>query len=316
MKWLIAVIVGLSLAAVPGWAMAAPGDDNDGDLLMRVGGDVLVKSGESIGSVVVIDGNATIEGTVRESVLVIDGDIRVTGTIEGDLTVISGSADLASGSSVDNVTLIRSDFTRADGATVSGDINKRDNFRLAQGVIALFSFLFWVAMSVAVIAAGLIFAAVGGRQLLATAQTMTGDAVNTILGIVFVWVALPIIAGIAVVTLIGLPLGLGVLLFLLPALWFLGLIVAGTRLGMAIVKASGREAGPHPYLASFVGLVILQVLILLPILGAVVVFLAGIWGAGALAVTALRGAGFKGFSAPPAAASSPGVAPGSGVQPT
>ncbi|MGE0056953.1 MAG: hypothetical protein AB7P33_00760 [Dehalococcoidia bacterium] len=310
MKWLIAVIIGLSLAAVPGWALAAPGDDDDGDLLMRIGGDVVINSDESIGAVIVIDGNATIDGTVRESVLVIDGDVRVTGTIEGDLTVISGSADLASGSSVDNVTLIRSDYTRAEGATVTGDVNKRENFRVAQGVVALFSFLFWVAMSVAVIASGLIFAAVGGRQLIATAQTMTGDAVNTILGIVFVWVALPIVAGIAIATLIGLPLGFGVLLFLLPALWFLGLIVAGTRLGMAIVKASGREAGPHPYLAAFIGLVILQVLILLPFLGAVVVFFAGIWGAGALAVTAFRGAGFKGFSSePPASATPPGAQP-------
>jgi hypothetical protein len=82
--------------------------------------------------------------------------------------------------------------------------------------------------------------------------------VNTILGVVFVWVALPIIAALAIVTLIGLPLGLGVLIFLLPALWFLGLIVAGTRLGLAIVKVSGRESGEHPYLASFVGLLILQ----------------------------------------------------------
>lgn len=309
MKWLIAVVAGLALAAVPGWALAAPGDDDDGDLLTRIGGDVIVRSGESIGAVIVIDGNATIEGTVRESVLVIDGDIRVTGTIDGDLTVISGSADLASGSSVDNVTLIRSDYTRAEGATVTGEVNERDNFRFAQGVLALFSFLFWAAMTVAVIAAGLIFAAVGGRQLVATAQTMTGDAVNTILGIVFVWVALPIIAAIAIATLIGLPLGLGVLLFLLPALWFLGLIVAGTRLGMAIVKASGRDAGPHPYLASFVGLLILQLLILLPFLGAVVVFFAGIWGAGALMVTAFNGAGFKGFSSPPAAASTPEAQP-------
>jgi hypothetical protein len=43
-------------------------------------------------------------------------------------------------------------------------------------------------------------------------------------------------------------------------------------------------------------LLILQFLILLPILGALVVFFAGIWGAGALAVTTFRGAGFKGFT--------------------
>ncbi|MEN9221621.1 MAG: hypothetical protein Q6M04_04210, partial [Thermostichus sp. BF3_bins_97] len=48
---------------------------------------------------------------------------------------------------------------------------------------------------------------------------------------------------------------------------------------------------------AFVGLLILQVIVLLPVLGALVVFLAGVWGAGALAVTAFKAAGGKGFDA-------------------
>jgi hypothetical protein len=296
MKWFIALVLGLSLAVLPMAALAAPKDSSDNDFLMRIGGDVVIGPGESVKSLVVIDGNATIDGAVRGSVFVINGDVTVNGTVEDQLTVISGSATLTSTSQVGDVTLIRSDYTRAEGSIVTGKVDKRDNFRVAQGVLAAFSILFWIGMTVAVIVAGLIFAAVGGRQLTASARTMTGDAVNTVLGLVFVWVALPVIAGIAVVTLIGLPVGLGVFVFLLPALWFLGLIVAGTRLGLAIVKTSGREEGGHPYLATFTGLLILQFLILLPILGALVVFFAGIWGAGALAVTAFRGAGFKGFT--------------------
>lgn len=301
MKWSLAVLIGLLLAAFPGWAFAA--GDEDGDLLLRIRGDVAVAPGESVGSIIVIDGNATIDGSVSDTVLVINGDVIVNGTIDGDLTVISGKADLRSGSSVDNVTLIRSDLLRSEGASVTGEINERDSLRFAEGFVAVFSILFWLTMTVVVIAAGLVFAAVGGRQLLASTQTMTGDAVNTILGVVFVWVALPIIAVLAIVTLIGLPLGLGVLIFLMPALWFLGLVVAGTRLGLAIVKVSGRQSGEHPYLASFVGLLILQLLILIPFLGVLVAFIAGLWGAGALAVTAFRAAGFKGVSTGQQAAS-------------
>jgi hypothetical protein len=307
MKWLIALVVGLGLAIVPAAGLAAPNDDSDGDFLMRVGGDVVIGPNESVDALLVIDGNVTIDGTVRDTVFVINGDLTVNGTVEDHITVISGSATLNSKSEVGDVTLIRSDYTRADGSIVTGKVDTRDNFSVAQGVLAAFSILFWVAMTVAVVASGLIFAAVGGRQLVSSARTMTGDAVNTILGLVFVWIALPIIAGVAIATLVGLPLGLGVLIFLLPTRWFLGLIVAGTRLGMAIVKTSGREHGEHPYLASFIGLLILQFLILLPVLGAVVVFLAGIWGAGALALTALRGAGFKGFSSPPPATDTPAV---------
>ena len=39
----------------------------------------------------------------------------------------------------------------------------------------------------------------------------------------------------AMLTLVGIPLGLGVLLLVLPALWFLGYIVAGARLGTLIL---------------------------------------------------------------------------------
>jgi hypothetical protein len=298
MNKMLVILATVVLAALPSAALAQEPDD-DGDLLIRINGDVTVGPGETVGSVIVIDGNVVIEGTVTDSVLVIEGDVRVSGTIENDLAVISGSADLQAGSSVDNVSLVRSDLTRAEGATVTGDIDERDDFRIASGVLALFSVIFWLAMTVAVIVAGLVFAAVGGKQLLSSAETMTGDAVNTILGIVFVWLALPILAVIAIVTVVGLPLGLGIFFFLMPALWFLGLIVAGTRLGTAIVQASGRQAGVHPYLAAFVGLLILQLLILVPILGAIVTFLAGVWGAGALAVTAFRAAGGKGFTSDP-----------------
>jgi hypothetical protein len=40
-----------------------------------------------------------------------------------------------------------------------------------------------------------------------------------------------------------------------------------------------------------IGVLILQVVLLVPFIGAAIVFLASIWGAGALAFTAYRGAG-------------------------
>lgn len=294
MKRILALVAGFIIAATPG--VAAAEDGNTG-LLLRVGGNAIVAPGEQVGTVIVIDGDAVINGTVSNGVLVIDGDLRVSGNVQGTVTVISGSLQLLAGSTVEDVSLIRSDFERASGATVSGRIDRQNNVGLAGGIIALFSLLFWAAMTVAVVVAGLVFAAVGGRQLLSSTRTMTGEAVNAILGVVFVWIGLPIVAGLAIASLIGLPLGLGILLFLLPALWFLGLLVAGTRLGLAIVRAVGRGSGDHPYLAAFVGLLILQVIVLLPVLGALVVFLAGVWGAGALAVTAFKAAGGKGFDA-------------------
>lgn len=294
MKWIFAVLLAFAIGMAPAQAFAA--DDEPDDLLLRIGSDVVIGPGEVVGAVIVIDGNLTIEGTVEDTALVIDGNAIVRGTVQEDLTVISGDIDLEAGAQVNNVTSIRGDLRRDSSAIVSGEINERDNFRFFQGIAAVFSILFWLAMSVAVIVSGLVFAAVGGRQLTEAMRVMTGDAVNTILGVVFVWVALPIVAVLALITVIGIPLGLGILLFLMPVLLFLGYIVAGAKLGATLTKLSGREAGGHPFLATFIGLVLLQAIILIPILGGLVAFLAGVWGSGALTVIAYRGAGFKGVS--------------------
>ncbi|HLF77541.1 MAG TPA: hypothetical protein VJB57_08615 [Dehalococcoidia bacterium] len=298
MKWFAAAVLGFVLAFLPALAFADNGDKAD-DVLVRIRGDVVIASGERVGSVVVIDGDAVIDGEVDESVTVINGNAIVSGKVGGNLTVISGDIDLKTAARVNNVFSIRGDLVRAEGATVTGEIRERDNFEIAAGIAAVFSLLFWLGMSVAVVAAGLVFAAVGGHQLKRSAETMTGDAVGVLVGVVFVWVAIPVVAGVAMATLIGIPLGIGLLLFLLPALWFLGYIVAGARLGGALVGLTGRTAGEHPYAATTVGLVLLQLAVLIPVLGALVALFAGIWGAGAIAIGAYRAAGGRGFAPTP-----------------
>jgi hypothetical protein len=305
MKWLATAAFALSLALFPSLALADDGGEAD-DVLVRVRGDVHVAKGETVGSVVVIDGNATIEGKVDKSVTVINGNAVISGEVGGNLTVVSGNIDLAGASRVNNVFSIRGNLIRAEGATVTGEVRERDNVRFLGQIGAVFSFLFWVAMTIAVVIAGLVFAAIGGRQLSQSAEAMTTDAVNAIVGVVFVWVAIPAIAVVAMITLIGLPLGLGLLLFVMPTLWFLGYIVAGARLGAALVGLAGRESGVHPFAATTVGVVLLQIVVLIPVLGAIVALLAGVWGAGAVAVSAYRAAGGKGFT--PAAAT-PGAQP-------
>ena len=294
MKWLLATLIGLAFAAMPGFAFAQDGEGDD--VLIRINGDVRVASGETVGSVIVIDGDAVIEGTVTESVVVISGNAVISGSVANEVTVISGDVDLRSGATVKNVTSIDGDVIRASGATVTGDIDERDRIAFPTAVAAVVSLLFWVALTIAVLVAGVIFALVGGRQLREAARMTTGDAVNTILGFVFVWFAIPAIALLAMITLIGLPLGLGLLIFLLPALWFLGYIVAGARLGSFLLARIGQETGQRPVSATILGLALLQAIALLPFFGALVAIIAGAWGAGALAFLAFRAAGGRGFA--------------------
>jgi hypothetical protein len=303
MKWLLSTLVAFSIAFLPSLAFAEDGQDED--VLIRIGADAHIAQGERAGTVIVIDGNAVIDGEVAETVLVIDGNATIRGVVSGQLTVISGDIDLLPTARVKDVTSIRGSIIRSEGASVTGEISERDNLEWFGAAAVFFSILFWGALTVALIGAGLIFAAIGGRQLREAAQRMTGDPVSTIIGVVFIVFALPLIAVLAMVTLIGVPFGIGLLLFLLPALWFLGYIVAAARLGSALIGLRNKGASDHPYAATVLGVVLLQLLVLVPVLGVLVGLLAGLWGAGALAAGAYRAAGGRGFEAPGSSTMSP-----------
>jgi hypothetical protein len=298
MKRLAILVIAFALAALPASAAAQSPEGDDEGFIMRVDGDVVIGADERVNTVVVVNGDLTLQGTVTDFVLVIEGNALVSGTVDGDLTVISGDIELTSTAVVDNVNSVRGDFVRAQGATVTGDIHERDNFRFFWGIAGLFSILFWLAVTVAMIVAALVFAHFGARQLTNAATTMTGDLVNAIIGTVVLWVGGPLLAFLAFITFIGIPVGIGILVFLLPALGFLGYLVAGTRLGTFLLGLGGREQTGPPYLAAALGVLLLQLLVLVPVFGALAALLAGAWGAGALAFNIYRGAGGKGFEAP------------------
>ncbi len=293
MSKLLGLLLILVVALIPAGASAQTRDEDRADFLMRVGGDVVVPAGESIGSVVVIDGNLQIDGTVRNFAMVIHGDMTVNGRVNHDLSVISGDITLNDGAVVNNVVSVRGDLNRASGATVNGHVREHDQFNFLRLPFLLFSILLWLGFAIAVVIGGLVFAAIGGRQLSAAARAMTDEFVNSIIGAVFFWIGLPILGVLAIVTLIGIPAGISVFMFLLPAFGLLGYIVAGTRLGSWVLgqaRPDGDALSDHPYSSTTLGLVILTIGTLVPFIGVVVAVLAGLWGAGALAFLAYRAA--------------------------
>lgn len=286
----LVLLLALGAVLIPGSAAAQSPDDDEDSALIRVNSDALVAEGETIENLVVISANAVIDGTVTGTLVVIDGDAVINGAVEDDVTVISGDLTLNDTAVVNNVHSIRGDLTRAPGATVNGDIDESD-FTGFWAALGVFSVLLWIGITLAALVAGIVFALIGGRQLTAAAALMTGEAVHAIVGTVFLWVGLPILAVLAIITVIGLPLGLGILLFVLPVLGFLGYLVAATRIGSFLTKAMNQAQTGRPILAVVIGVLILQVVLIVPFLGGVVVFLASIWGAGSLAFIAYRGAG-------------------------
>ncbi len=283
MRWrLLLSLLVITLLMFPGVALAQGSGSTD-DLLLRVNGPVTVNATEEVGTVVVISDNAVINGIVRQDLIVINGDATVTGTIEGSVTIYRGTLDLRGASRVaGDVNLVNSTLTRATGTTVEGAVN-HSSFDWSAWEFFAFSVYLWIAGTIAIVVAGLVFAAVGGRQLTGAGNLISRKPGATILSAVIAGIGVPLLAVLAFATVLGIPLGLGLLLFLIPALWFFGYLVAGTKLGAAILR---QEASNHPYLASVVGLVLLQAIGLIPFLGGAVGLVAGILGVGALVLLA------------------------------
>jgi hypothetical protein len=128
-------------------------------------------------------------------------------------------------------------------------------------------------------------AAFGARQV-RNAETLISREPGTVLVAGLVGsVVLPILAVLATITIVGAPLGLGVLFFVLPVLAFFGWVVAAIWIGDWLLgRARGFREPGHPYLAAVVGVLVLAFAGLVPFVSPI----ATLFGFGALLLMAWR----------------------------
>jgi hypothetical protein len=290
-KLIIVAVVAAIAAFIPSGALAQEDNDDKG-FVLRVNGDLRIAADETISTAWVWSGNAIVEGTVTDMLVIINGDGMVSGSIEEDIVIINGTLELGAAAVVGgDVTLIRSDIVRDPAATVEGSVRERENVFRWGPLAGLFPIYFWFAMTISLVLAGLVFAAAGGRQLTASALAISDDTGPTLVAMIVTWIAVPVIAILAFLTLVGIPFAIALIIALLPTLWVLGYLVSGARLGMWIHGRLRGDVlpGHHPYLAVVIGVVLLQIIGLIPVLGWLIAILAGFVGSGALVWIAWRG---------------------------
>lgn len=288
MKTLLAIVftVALSLLLTTAGAIAQddPDTDNDDSFLMRVNGTTTIAAGESVDVALVINGDVVVDGTVNDSLVVIKGTATINGAVGQDVTVIRGDLILNSTASVDDIMLVDSDLTRDDAATVTGSIEDRSgDFSLGRGA-AVFSILFWLGFLVLAIVVAIIFAWLGRAQLFGAVETLRSQFVPSLITAIVLFIALPVVAVLILFTLVGAPLGLSILLTLIPVLLLLGLIVFGSWIASYIITSSSTAAAIG---TAVLGVVLLAVISLIPFV-ALIVALAGMLGAGALVYRSFR----------------------------
>jgi hypothetical protein len=296
MRRLIAAFAAVLLSFFILLPVAAAADPTDlgqsGRVLMAVNGDVNLPAGDRADAVIVIHGTATIAGEV-DTILVIQGTAVLTGARANTLVAIQSPVTLGPGTNVSgDVLTIESLVTKVGDARVGGGVRNLAMEAAGLGFILAPVVLLWLlGVALAGIVWALFVVAIGTRQVRAATSLMSNEApLTAIVGLA--GILLPILIAIPLfISIVGAPLGFGLLLVLWPIAAFLGWVVVSVWIGELIVNRLSPEVRREkPYFAAVVGAVVLDVCAIFP----PAVMLATIFGYGAVLLLAWRA--FRGTS--------------------
>jgi hypothetical protein len=169
------------------------------------------------------------------------------------------------------------------GASVGGDVETIDTTGLFTAFGVRILGLFWLAVTVSTGILGLLFVLLFPRSAQTTARTASGSLGKSIGIGLLVAILLPIVAVVAMATVVGLPFGLG-LLGALGVLHAIAYVAGALWFGRLMVKEPKSALG-----AFFAGWGILRVLALIPGIGVLVWIVTTVIGVGAITIAVWRG---------------------------
>jgi len=288
MKKIFMLIAALALAlGMTGVALAA--DEalpHTGRVLFVAGGDVEVDADEQADAVIVINGDARIAGTVN-SLVVVDGTATLSGaTVEG-IAIVNGTLELEAGTTVlGDIGQLNSEIVEAEGVAMGGSVNDLTGEVAGFGAfIGAAALAIWIGVGIATLAVGLLLAGLASRQTRSATSLIRTEPGKTFLVGLLAVIVPPILAVLAMATIVGIPAGLGLLIIAWPFVAFIGYVVAAIWLGEWLLgRREGAIPAERPYAAATVGLLVAFVIGLVPFVSAVL----SIFGLGAVVLAAWR----------------------------
>jgi uncharacterized RDD family membrane protein YckC len=267
--------------------------------IVAVGHDVTLKKHETSRDIVVIGGNAIIEGTVRGSLVVVFGSAKVTGKVEQDLVVVLGSTDLGpKGEIGQDASVVGGKLNLAPDSKIGGERievmlgDKLPNLNwvgdwvmkgalLARPLPPQFTWVWIVAgiflliyLLIAAVFPQPVQACVSALEMKPAGSFFAGLLALALFGPVLFLLVISV-AGILVVP---------ILLFALLAAVFFGKVAIYQATGSRIGRQFNLTTLQSPAVALLIGLLIFYLLYTVPILGFLVWGIATAWGLGAVVV--------------------------------
>lgn len=274
MKRIVFIALLLFCWVLPSTALAA-----DAKVRIVIEGDVLVDRGQTTKDLYVADGDVTVRGKVDGDIVVGDGDVTIRGDVTGNVITFGGRATLGRRAHIEGDLRYGKDKpVVSPGARVDGDVKKLKPDDVGGGVLS-FAVAVWVAVTVSMLLLGLILLLLFPRAGEAAARVGRARKGRALLVGLLTLIVIPVIGVLALITVIGIPLGATLLLLMLP-LWAISYVTGSLVVGRMVKKTGGA------IVAFIIGLAIVRVLALVPFLGGLVGFLTALLGLGALVVAA------------------------------
>ena len=272
------------LFLVPVTLAADPSDRNE-HVVITSGADITLPADQSVGLFIVYNGTARIEGHAH-TIMVVNGVANLVGGSADDVIAVQSQVTLDDRRwSSGDIRAIDSTVDGATAATVTGAVRDfgPDMF-LGWRSLGFAVLLIYVAFAVSALVAGVVLAGLAGRQVRA-AGALIADEPAMVVGAAFVGLIGLLMAGVfAIVTVVGIPFGVGLLALVLPALFIVGYIVAGIWIGEWVLRRSSSVVPERPYRAAIVGLALVGLIGVIPPVGGLVSFV----GFGAVVLFAWR----------------------------
>ena len=298
-----------------------------GSDVVMVGNDYVLKADEVARDVVIVSGNATIDGRVSGDLVVVGGSAKVSGRVDGEMTVILGSATLEPSSEIErDVTVVGGALTREPGSKIGGTPHVVSRLGILPKFESLQTYIVhglmlgrpivpqvpwvWTVVGISLIVY-LLIAVLFPRPIGACVGTLEKRPVGSFFMGVLLFVLIAPLTFLLAVSFVG--------IVVIPFL-FCAMIVAFLFGKVAVYRFAGTQLGKQlnlptlqlPLVAFLVGAVIFCLLYMVPFLGFLVWSAVIPFGMGAAVLAAFGGLRREdnGKAAVSAAVAGAGVAPG------